>query len=408
MKLKNSISVLIFILTGFFCFAQMDTYTKKIELNGVTHQWHKIILPTETFQTLKADVSDIRIYGITATDTIEAPYVLQLSKAIDANTSIPFNLINSVRNSNSYFYTYELPSIETINKIKLNFKNANFNWLISLEASQDQQKWFSILDDYRILSVVNDQTNYSFTDLKFTNSKYKFYRIKINSTQPPILNAVTVLKQAKKEPEYRSYGIRKFTTKQEKKNTIIDIDLNNRVAISLLELNIDTTYDYYRPVSIQYLADSIKTEKGYHYNYRTLAKRTLSSLEETKVQLPSTLTKKLRVIISNFDNQPLKISSAKAKGYLHTLTARFTEPASYYLVYGKTTAQYPIYDISQTKNSIPTEISELTYGSVQHITKKEDQVSRPLFENKLWLWILLAVIILGLGYFTIQMMRKKI
>lgn len=408
MNLKNSIYVLFFTFTSLLCFSQMDTYSKKIELKGITEQWHKFIVPNEGFQYAKSNLADVRIYGVTTADTIEAPYILTISKAIDNNIPVSFDLLNSVKNSNGYYYTYELPTNETINEIKLNFKNSNYNWLVTLEGSQNQQEWFDILIDYRILSIVNNQTDYTFSDLKFPDAKFKYYRLKINSAIEPVLKSVTVLKKAKKEPEYRSYAVNSFETKQDQKNSIIDIELKNRVPVSFLELTVDANFDYYRPITIQYLVDSVKTDKGYYYNYRTLATRTLSSIETNSFQVPSTLAQKFRVIISNHDNEPLKISNTQLKGYLHIITARFKEPASYFLVYGKTNAYQPNYDITKTIIKLPDNIPSLDFGKVLNISKKVQETSNPLFKNQWWLWTILFIIILLLGYFTIQMMQKKI
>ncbi|TLP81624.1 DUF3999 family protein [Maribacter sp. ACAM166] len=408
MNLNNSIYILVFVLTSSLSFGQMNTYSKKIELKRATSQWNKVVLPNEVFKYVKPDVTDVRIYGVTATDTIEAPYILNLSKTVDSNTSIPFELLNTVTNSQGYYYTYELPVKETINEIKLNFKNSNFNWLTTLEGSQDQQEWFTVLMDYRILSIVNDQTDYTFTNLKFPDANFKFYRLKISSAEEPILKSAHIFKQAKKAPEYRSYSVNSFETTQEKKNTIIDVNIKNRVPVSLLELTVDDKFDYYRPISIQYLVDSVKTDKGYYYNYRTLATRTLSSLESNSFQLPSTLAQKFRMIISNHDNQPLKISNVQPKGYLYSLTTRFIEPAAYFLVYGKPDANFPNYDIAKTPASLPDDITTLAFGKESDISKKEPETTNPLFENQWWLWAILGIIILFLGYFTIRMMQKKI
>lgn len=408
MKPRTNVYVFLFFLISSFCLAQMNTYSKKVALNGVSDQWHKIILPNECFQMVKPDLSDIRIYGITQNDTIEVPYFLSLSKEIRSNTTIPFNLLNSVHDRKGYYYTYELDELETINEIQLNFANINFNWTISLEGSQDQQEWFNILTDYRILSIVNEQTDYSYTNLKFKNSKFPYYRITINTSEKPILKSATILKRAIQDPEYHTYPENKLEIQEENKNTIIHVDLKNKYAVSLLKLAIDNSVDYYRPLTIQYLVDSTKTDKGFHYNYRTLAKRTLSSMEANIINIPSTLTQKFRLIIANNDNQPLEIKEVVTKGYIHTLTARFTKPASYYLVYGKSPDRYPIYDITNIKNNISQNISVLTLGNEQQIAKKGQIVSGPLFKNKVWLWAIITIIIMALGFFTVQMMRKKI
>lgn len=407
MKLNSFLFIIAF-LTISFSYGQMDSYSKKMVLKGIDSQWHSIEIPNHVFKDLNTNMSDIRIYGVTATDTIEAPYLHKVSKAENANSEISFNLLNSVNNSKGYFFTYELPQSETINEILLNIQELNFNWEVTLEGSQHQKQWFTILEDYRILAINNDQTNYSFTRLKFPDANFRYYRVLIKSTEKPNLTSVNILKKAKKAAEYRDYEIQSFTVSQEGKKTIIDIDLNKRVPLNLLELTVDNKIDYYRSISIQYLADSVKTEKGFYYNYRPLATRTLSSMEDNSFQLPGTLANKVRVIVLNNDNQPLKIAGAKLKGYVHTLTTRFTEPATYYLVYGKPNGSFPNYDISKTTVSLPDNITKLDFGSEVEIPKPETETTNPLFENKWWLWVIIGVVILVLGYFTIGMMKKEL
>ncbi len=408
MKPNNTLLLFFIILTTSFCFGQMNSYSKKIELKGIENQWHTIQLPNEVLQNMNSNLTDIRVYGVTATDTIEAPYIHNVLKAIDANSFISFNLLNTVNNAKGYFYTYQVQENETINEIKLSFKDPNFNWLLTLEGSQNQQEWYTVLDDYRILSIMNDQTDYSFTTLKFSDANFKFYRLLIKSPEKPNLESVRIFKKAKMAPQYRDYSVKSFNVSQEEKNTIINIDLKNRAPLNLVELSVDDKIDYYRPITIQYLVDSVKTDKGYHYNYRTMATRTLSSFEENSFQLPGTIAQKLRIIVSNNDNQPLKFSNINLKGYLHNLTTRFTEPATYFLVYGKTNDKAPSYDIAKTSNSIPENISSLQLGNTVNIPKPTIETTPPLFENQWWLWSILGVIILLLGYFTIKMMKNEI
>ncbi len=407
MKLNSFLTIIAFLSIS-FCFAQMDSYSKKIELKGIDSQWHAIEIPNDVFSEVNTNMSDIRIYGVTANDTIEAPYLHKVSKAENSNSEISFNLLNSVNTQKGYFYTYELPQKETINEILLNIEDLNFNWEITLEGSQHQKQWFTILEDYLILSINNDQTNYSFTTLKFPDANYRYYRILIRSTEKPNLASVTISKKAKKAAEYRNYNIQSFKVSQEEKKTIIDIELNKRVPLNLLELTVDDKIDYYRSISIQYLADSVKTDKRFYYNYRPLATRTLSSMENNSYQLPGTLATKVRVIVVNNDNQPLKISGTNVKGYVHTLTTRFTEPATYYLVYGKQNDNFPNYDITKTTVSLPDTITKLNFGSVEKIPKPQTETTDPLFENKWWLWLIIGVIIVLLGYFTIGMLKKEL
>ena len=316
--------------------------------------------------------------------------------------------MNRVHNTKGYYFTYELPNKETINEIILDLKDQNFNWEITLEGSQHQKQWFTILEDYRILSINNHQTNYTFTTLKFSDTSYRYYRLLIKSDVEPKLATVKILKKAKKEAAYRNYQVQSFQVKEQEKNTIVDVELSTKVPLDFLTVTVDDNFDYYRSISIQYLADSVKSEKGWHYNYRPLTTKTLSSMEDNSFELPSILAKKVRIIISNYDNQPLNISRVALRGLIHTLTTRFTAPANYFMVYGKNTDKSPNYDIAKTKLILPQKITNLNLGKTIDIPKKESITTAPLFENKWWLWGITGLIIILLGYFTIGMMKKEL
>ena len=55
-------------------YAQMKHYGYKRSLQNVSNDWHQLTIPDAVFGKLNSEMSDLRIYGITAqTDTIEAP-----------------------------------------------------------------------------------------------------------------------------------------------------------------------------------------------------------------------------------------------------------------------------------------------------------------------------------------------
>lgn len=354
-------------------------------------------------------MNDFRIYGITATDTIEVPFLMKISSKRESENKVDFRLLNFSNKGNDYFFTFEIPSEKPINEIHLDFKEKNFNWLVNLEGSQNNSEWFTVLENYRILSIENKQTDYQFTNLVFPSSKYRYFRLRITSDKKPeLITAETQLKSY--EPSvYKNYPVKNFLSSEDKKlkKSIIDIDLPQDLPVSFISLKIKDSVDYYRPITIKFLLDSVNTEKGWKYNYNTLSSSILSSLENNDLHFQSTITRKLRLEIENFDNRPLQIEGATVKGYLYQLVARFEEPAKYFLVYGNPKAQRPNYDITNFSEKIPKDLSPLSLSEEKKIDKREVSKRSPIFENKLWLWIIMGIIIIVLGYFTIKMMGKK-
>ncbi|HIN40210.1 MAG TPA: DUF3999 family protein [Flavobacteriales bacterium] len=410
MKLTVKTLACILLLLGSYAYGQIDQYSFKRELNGITDQWHKLTLPDVIFGKVLHDLSDIRIFGITAgNDTIEVPYLIQLTSEEILSKEINFKIVNTSHNEKGYYFTFEIPTDEPINQIKLDFKQKNFDWILQLEGSQNQQEWFTIIEDYRILSINNELTDFQFTKISFQNSKYHFFRLLIGSKEKPNLTVAKISQNEVTDGTFRIYTIKKAKTNDHKKTkqTEIAVDLALPVSVSHIKIGIKDTFDYYRPITIKYLTDSINTEQGWKYNYRTLTSGTLNSIEENEFRINNVILRNLIVLIHNNDNQPLSIGEIEVKGYVHELVARFTEPASYFLTYGNNNARKPQYDIDRFTNKIPEEITMLDLGDEQKIDKEELSVIEPLFKNKTWLWLIMATIILLLGWFSFNMIRKN-
>ncbi len=138
-----------------------------------------------------------------------------------------------------------------------------------------------------------------------------------------------------------------------------------------------------------------------------LTSGTLNSIEKNEFQFSSTTAQKLKIFIDNHDNRPLKINAIEVKGYISEVVARFTDQATYFLTYGNKNANNPNYDIERFTDKIPETLNPLDLGDELTIQKEEVMVTEPLFKNKTWLWTIMIVIILLLGWFSIKMIRKK-
>ncbi|MGE0077160.1 MAG: DUF3999 family protein [Bacteroidales bacterium] len=391
-------------------YGQIDKYGYKRELKGVSEQWHRIVLPDDLFGKVNGDFSDIRIYGITSSgDTIEAPYIIKQAAEKVLSKDVSFKIINRSYNENGYFFTFEVPTKQDINRINLDFGQSNFDWRLKLEGSNNQQEWFTIVENYRVLSIKNAETDYRFTAITFPNSKYRFFRVFVVSDEQPVLNDASIKLYEVTDGKLKDYGVKAINVENVKqsKQTVIDIELNTLLPVCYLKVNVKETYDFYRPISIRYLTDSVKTEQGWRYNYFTLTTGTLSSLEDNIFRFTSAVASKFKVVINNYDNNPLTVEGCDLKGYEYDLVARFTSPASYYLVYGNQFAAEPRYDIGEFAERIPSDLRVLQLGDEIKIGKVEKNKRAPLFKDKMWLWGIMALIILILGWFSVRMIKKK-
>ncbi|UII30005.1 DUF3999 family protein [Fulvivirga ulvae] len=388
----------------------MKNYKYKRALGEVSDTWHKVVLPTDIFGKVSAGLSDLRIYGITTShDTLEAPYVLRVTDDVYTRQQVQFNLINTVHNSKGYYYTFEVPTSAGINHIELDFQGDNYDRYVNLEGSQDQKEWYVILKESRVLSIKNAQTHYTFNSLSFPVVQYQYLRLFIpeNGTVP-VLNSARLTEEVFNPGEYVTHNIQntESTENNEKKQTEIMLDMGGVVPVAQIKIHVSDEFDFYRPVIVEYLYDSIKTPNGWKERYRTAYNGTLSSLENNELKFRSVFTDKVKITIHNFDNNPLHTDSFLVKGNVYELHARFTELATYVLAYGNDRSATPNYDIVNFTNNIPKDLPALAVGEEEIITKGPIDATGPLFVNKAWLWAVMGLIIFVLGWFSIHMIRK--
>ncbi len=382
-------------------------YQYKRPLPGALPGWHKVILPDGIFGKIRQDMADIRILGVTANgDTVEAPYILRISRGRRAERELTLKTINHSHNEKGFFYTFKNDAGQTINQITPRFKTTDFDWRIRMEGSHDQREWFTLTRDYRILSLKNKDTFFKYTDIVFPESDFHYFRLFIPAAADPGLISARLFREESSPGIFRDYQLKSLQVRQERgvRQTIVEAELNLDLPVSFLKLTVVDSMDYFRPLTVKYLADSFNTEQGWKYRYRRLAGGILDSRKENVFIFPAVTAKKLKIIINNGDNPPLHVVTAEVKGYIYTLVTRVTQVADYYLCYGRADARRPSYDIARFKENIPDALDTLTPGEERALPKKEEK-SPALFESSAWLWLALGLIMVLLGWFSVKMMR---
>jgi hypothetical protein len=401
----------LFLLVAMAASGQMTQFRYKRELQGVTSQWHRLVLPDSVFGKISNNLNDIRIYGVSpGQDTLEAPYLLRSGSVQPREKEVPFLLRNTTHNSNGWYFTFELPDAEVINHLQPEFEQKNFDWNIQLQGSHDQREWFTLLDRYRILSISNASTEFRFTRLNFPDASYRYYRLRVPSAEQPLLRSAKLLQRTAVTGTSKKYTVLQTRQEQNKtsRQTEITIDLPLSVPVSWLQVHVKDQVDYYRPLTITCLSDSFQTEQGWSYQYRSLATGVLSSGGSNQFSFPSTITKQLKLILHNQDNQPLTVDTVEVGGFVHELVVRFPqrENTRYFLAYGNETIPAPEYDLARFTTSIPETTTLLTTGPEETITRETVQKKAALFTNQWWLWAIICGVIVLLGWFTLSMMRK--
>lgn len=400
------LAVLLFIAPG-VANAQSIGFKYRRALPQPFDTWHSIALPNNLVSKLNSQYTDLRVLGIEAgKDTIEAPYLLKQPNDYKPK-SIDLKILNSSRKDDHSYFTCVLPNNAVINQLHLTFSSNNFDWRIDLQGSHDQQNWFELVKQARILSIDNSQTRFSFTTVVFPASNYNYYRVAIKDSSAATLLRATSSLQTQDAEGLHAIAIERYTIQEDKarKQTLVDFELSEPVPIARIRLSITDSLDYFRPVTIFSADDSVTTAAGRMPDYNLLQQTTLQSLNPNLWWLHNERIKKGRIAISNNDNLPLKPGELVIEGYPLTLLVRFPEDRDYYLYYGKSDATAPVYDLERFKDRIPASISSLQLSEEQVIMPSNLHYDNMV--SKWWLWVLLLLLIAGMGWFTFDMIRKK-
>lgn len=407
MSKKISIILILCVLAS-VSFAQIHLFDYKQNLHNVELGWNKLVIPAHIFEKIQTNYSDVRIYGINYKgDTVEAPYFPMISQEIRESNQLRIETFNHSNNHHGHFYSFKMPPSYRLTTIELEVEQDNFDWHIQLEGSHDQKSWFTIVNNTRMVGVKNNFTNYKFTRIELPVAQYTYYRIHETNGEFPIISSVIIPESISKPAVWVDYPILKYTSAKTyiKGETQLEIELEHKVPLSWLFVDVTDTFDYYRPIEILYQTGESKTESKFKPIYGFLTSGTLSSFEKGTFLFEETMVNKLRIVVQNYDNRPLQLSKVSARGYQHSIAFRINESADYFLVYGGNELRLPNYDVGRffTGNE---HLNSVQLDHIQIIEHQPPQIIKPLFKHKFWLWIIMGMIIILLGWFTIAIIKK--
>lgn len=410
--MKKLFNLIAFILLSVSVIAQADGYTYKRKLNKVEKEgYYSIPLLPEITAQCKSNINDIRLYNITETDTIEVPYIMEWLGEKRELVTVPFDMINDTYKDKSASYvTLKSTKKQTINQIVLNIENANYDKSVKVEGSNDNKQWFTIAEHLRIVKFNDGENHFEHNVLDFNNSEYSYFRLKLDDVLSERINVTNAYAYESNvtKGNYDTLKINswKQTENKKEKTSEIIVEMPYNYLISYLTVKSKATTDYFRSINVYGTTGSYHTAKGDVENWYILNTSVLTSIENRNIYCNNEVSRKVKIVVYNYDDTPINISEIKVYGEKSRLIANLPTSDNIYLAYGKKDDHEPIYDMEHFKKKIPKELSEIKYGVEQaKITSVAKQSQ--LIENKKWLWIVMGVVILLIGFFALNMLRKE-
>lgn len=403
---------LLLILSGQLS-AQADSYLYKRKLDNIPAAgYFSIDLQPEVLANMKSTNSDLRIYNITEKDTVEIPFHIQYFGTYVEESEISYERINDSYNQKCCSYlTLKLGKKQVVNRINLDVEENNFDKRVMVEGSNDNKQWFTIAEHLRIVRFKNGSENYTYSQLEIPNSEFSYIRLKFDDDSSPriTVKSANAFEDVTVEGKYIPISNSRISQTENKKEKISEVivEYPMNYQFDYITLKSDATSDYYRNINIYRSAGTFTTAKGEQDSWVAVGSGVLTSKEDYRFYLFNTQTRKLKIEIVNYDDQPVKISEVKAFAMQIRLAAQLPASSNIYLFYGKEGDTGPVYDMAHFQEKIPENLTAINYGPEEVKLLPLKAGKEGLITNKTWLWIAMAVVIILIGYFALSMLKKE-
>lgn len=393
-----------------FAFSQIGDYSFKRPLSNVSEKWQKVVLPVEVYGKLSPDFRDLRIFGITRSgDTVETPYILRESTKNSMHKDVTCKVFSKTKKDTGYIVSFENSTRARVNHLFVDLDTETTDRLVALEGSRDGTTWSVVSQDCDVSYGTIGSARQYLMKISFPTTQLRYLRLLTKGLAKPDPRFVRIAYEDLADKVLRGLAISKVDRREDRnaKITELDVEMRSPVPMEWIKVHVRGTFDYFRPVTISWLADSTKSQKGWIYNYVPLVSGILSSDEKSALRFYSTIVKKLRITIENQDSPPLRIDSIEVKGCVHELAASFERDVDYVLAYGNLDASRPQYDIERFTDNIPETLNTVLIEREQTIEKAKPTPVVPLFTNTAWFWLIMTAVIVVLGWFSVRMLRSN-
>lgn len=392
--------------------AQQFTAYRQLEVSQPG--WYQLVPNAQFAAELKPNFVDLRILGITTNgDTLEAPWMPERQKAINNSEWRSFEIINQSRRAEHQYYTLRYAETTSIQAINLDLQEDNFDYHLNLEGRNNQeQEWFTILQQYRLVGYSDEQMSFKKSTLHFKPQQFQEYRISFKPVSDHRLLAASYPYKPQPEQTFHiidtnTFRLNKDLNRSNKKVDFYQLSFKQNTCFNAIQVQLAAKYDYLRQVFIYQLGDSVmvKNQPIAHYDY--LEQVYFHNFGDSLITLSENYCGcEFEIRIKHNDNQPIPISKFLPLYKPESILLRIDQPANWQLFYGDARLSMPDYDIRRLGvNPMPT--ANLNYGDKQIISPTTGL--RPTTSARPWmLWLIMSIIGALIVFFAFQLLTKPV
>jgi hypothetical protein len=380
-------------------------YKKRIAISDV-EGIASVKVDAEVYNHAKYDLSDVRVIS---DKKEEVPYKIKTLKSEKETVCFEPKLYNLsiVPDDYTEFYLDMGGKNQVINKLHIVTPDRNFRRRVEIWGSDDGIKWLKIRDAGNIFSFYTDDYRTALTDIKFPDTKRKFYKIVIwnNEEKPLEINRCWVYKEevTKAPLDYIPFKIVSRKENHEKKRTevILDVIYEN---IPKKQINLEFASDrYHRNV---WLFGSDDAEDWHRINSAVIYRYNKKN-KKSVITLPESRERYLKLLIYNQDDPPLKIEDISIKANPQFIYFPVKKGKGYYLFYGNTDAERPVYEFERLLPFMESKANIMADLDREQLNDDFSRVKEVIKEDEdFFIWPIVAFVIVALGFLIVKSLKR--
>lgn len=396
MMWRNRISVIILMWIGLYIPAFGQTFGYKAELDTVSKTgFYAIAFKPKLSRFTMVDLRDLRILDEKGN---AVPYIIKSTLPLfDSVNYQPLKIIsNELSDSGSSIVVIENRMSIKFTDFSLQIKNAVVSRTIDLSGSDDHVHWFSIKENVQLDGGQFTGNDNYFEDIDFPISSYRYFKLVIHNGKNDPLNIISAgrfLKSTgKKLIPYSENPRLKWTEIDSSDHfSYVIIDNPELYQVGYIQLEVEGPRYFKRHVDIL-------------SSCRSLGDFTIVADSVFTFYLPVFKDSVWQIRIENGDNPPLKLRSVSTGLEIKKIVAYFHANSRYDMVMNSLNAPLPEYDLQSFRDSIPFDLPEIKISEIEPITDKNAKTEKVFFKQ-VWVWPVILMILLLLGYFTYRLSR---
>ena len=314
---------------------------------------YDFVVPIQVMDKSREDLADLRLYDASGR---EIPYALRIRKEVDEMREVAARVFNQVKIGSTSEASVDLgENAGEHNEIEVDTAGSNFRRRVDVEGSETGTEWRTLKTGDVIFGFEAQNRIIQSNRISYPTSRYRFLRVRIfadelTDKEAPVIKGVKALMVVREEGELTTWNVAvpsyQLLRNQGAPASAWTIDLGSRVPCDRLMLDVDDQ-SFSRPFQLEEVDDP--------QNIRLLASGELTRRigEQGQARVITfdneVYAQKLRLVVADYSNQTLSISSIKAGAPARQLTYELKEPVNQplRLFFGNPKGTPPHYDFEK-------------------------------------------------------------